>query len=168
MILAVLEQRGGIGGLGNLGDLQRHRRRRAAHRAGRGPGDALALASATVNEPLGEGVVAIGEVGLAGEVRPVTGVRRRLTEAARLGFKSALVPPDPDGKQYGGNLAGLSIVEVGDVAGSASRRGDGLAPVRLSHYGRLIRRTRGDRGHAARRGPGHRGGGHESRMGIAQ
>ena len=39
-------------------------------------------------------VVAVGEVGLAGEVRRVTGVGRRLSEAARLGFTRALVPPD--------------------------------------------------------------------------
>jgi DNA repair protein RadA/Sms len=38
--------------------------------------------------------VAIGEVGLAGEVRQVTGLRRRLAEAARLGFRHALVPPE--------------------------------------------------------------------------
>lgn len=43
----------------------------------------------------------LGEVGLAGEIRRVNGVGKRLSEAARLGFKKALVPPDhgplPDG-----------------------------------------------------------------------
>jgi DNA repair protein RadA/Sms len=47
----------------------------------------------------------------------VTGVKRRLAEAARLGFKIALVPPDPDGKSYG-NLSGLRVVEVSDVRGA--------------------------------------------------
>jgi len=55
---------------------------------------ALAVASARNDRPLRPGVVAIGEVGLAGEVRRVEGVGRRLTEAARLGFTLALVPPD--------------------------------------------------------------------------
>ena len=38
------------------------------------------------------GLVVVGEVGLAGEVRPVQGVERRLAEAARLGFTHALAP----------------------------------------------------------------------------
>ena len=45
----------------------------------------------------------IGEVGLAGDLRRVTGMDRRLTEAARLGFTTALVPagcgPAPKGLQ---------------------------------------------------------------------
>ena len=40
------------------------------------------------------GVVVLGEVGLAGEVRRVTGIGRRLAEAQRLGFTAALVPPE--------------------------------------------------------------------------
>jgi DNA repair protein RadA/Sms len=55
---------------------------------------ALAVASAAKDLPLLPGLVAVGEVGLAGEVRRVEGVARRLTEAARLGFTQALVPPD--------------------------------------------------------------------------
>ena len=54
---------------------------------------ALAVASAVVDAAAAAGLVAIGEVGLAGEIRPVTGVGRRLAEAARLGFRQALVPP---------------------------------------------------------------------------
>jgi DNA repair protein RadA/Sms len=56
---------------------------------------ALAVAGAAKNDPLATGLVAIGEVGLAGEIRPVTATSRRLAEAARLGFTHALVPPDP-------------------------------------------------------------------------
>ncbi len=56
---------------------------------------ALALASAASNRPVRGGLVAVGEVGLAGEVRRVPSVGRRLSEAARLGFTHALVPPDP-------------------------------------------------------------------------
>lgn len=53
---------------------------------------ALALASSTANLSVPAGVVAIGEVGLAGEVRRVTGVARRLAEAERMGFRRAIVP----------------------------------------------------------------------------
>ena len=53
---------------------------------------ALAVASSVSDTPLGTGTMAIGEVGLAGEVRPTTGVTRRLAEAARLGFTTAYVP----------------------------------------------------------------------------
>lgn len=70
----------------------------------------LALAGATTDRPARAGVVAVGEVGLAGELRLVSGVRQRLTEAARLGFHRALVPPDP-----GPVPQGLEVVEVADV-----------------------------------------------------
>jgi DNA repair protein RadA/Sms len=42
-------------------------------------------------------MIAIGEVGLAGEVRRVSGVQRRLSEAERMGFRRALVPPGSGG-----------------------------------------------------------------------
>ena len=53
---------------------------------------ALAVASAA-NLSVPHGLVAIGEVGLAGEIRRVAGLPRRLAEAARLGFRRAIVPP---------------------------------------------------------------------------
>jgi DNA repair protein RadA/Sms len=57
---------------------------------------ALAVASAALDVPLAPGTVAFGEVGLTGEVRRVSGVARRLTEAARLGFTRAVVPLHSD------------------------------------------------------------------------
>ncbi|WP_299564134.1 DNA repair protein RadA [uncultured Mycolicibacterium sp.] len=54
---------------------------------------ALAIASAYTDLPLPSTAVAIGEVGLAGDLRRVTGMDRRLAEAARLGFTTAIVPP---------------------------------------------------------------------------
>lgn len=59
---------------------------------------ALAVTSSTTGVPVPADVVACGEVGLGGEVRTVTSVERRLSEAARLGFTRAVVPasaPDP-------------------------------------------------------------------------
>ena len=53
---------------------------------------ALAIASSFRNQPVAEDLVVIGEVGLSGELRTVAQAQRRLIEAARLGFKRALVP----------------------------------------------------------------------------
>lgn len=61
----------------------------------------LAAASSMLDVALPSNLVALGEVGLAGEIRRVNAVGRRAAEAARLGFDHALVPPDsgelPDG-----------------------------------------------------------------------
>lgn len=57
---------------------------------------ALAVISATGENPLPPSLVAIGEVGLAGEIRPVRGLEARLREAARIGFTHAIVPPGPE------------------------------------------------------------------------
>jgi DNA repair protein RadA/Sms len=73
---------------------------------------ALAVASAARDLPLPAHTVAIGEVGLAGEVRQVTGLRRRLAEAARLGFRHALVPADGDGAPP----PGMRLHEVADLS----------------------------------------------------
>ena len=55
----------------------------------------LALASSVWDKPVGPDMVAIGEVGLGGEVRRVSGMAKRLAEAGRLGFHRALVPAPP-------------------------------------------------------------------------
>jgi DNA repair protein RadA/Sms len=54
---------------------------------------ALAIASAHSNRPLALGTVAIGELGLGGEIRPVPQMEQRLKEAARLGASQAIIPP---------------------------------------------------------------------------
>ena len=61
---------------------------------------ALATVSALCDAPFPSDTVALGEVGLGGELRSVTQAPRRLAEAARLGFRVAVVPmstPDVDG-----------------------------------------------------------------------
>ncbi|MFF4607651.1 DNA repair protein RadA [Streptomyces sp. NPDC001339] len=115
MMLAVLEQRGRINALGKrdiysatVGGVKLTEP--AADLA-----VALALASAASDTPLPKNLVAIGEVGLAGEVRRVTGVQRRLSEAARLGFTHALVPSDP-----GKIPDGMRVLEVADVGQALS------------------------------------------------
>ena len=72
---------------------------------------ALAVASAAAEHAFHRPLIALGEVGLSGEVRRVAGVERRIAEAARLGFGLALVPP---GSTIG--LRGMRAVEVGTVA----------------------------------------------------
>ena len=75
---------------------------------------ALALASSLRDRPLHPGTVAIGEVGLLGELRPVGGLDRRLREAARLGFTRAIVPRSrahPDVAS-----TGVEITVVGSLA----------------------------------------------------
>ncbi len=68
---------------------------------------ALAVTSASRDLPLPADVVALGELGLAGDVRAVSGLHRRLAEAHRLGFRRALVPPGAgDGPQ------GMRLIEV--------------------------------------------------------
>ena len=61
---------------------------------------ALAVASAVTGRVVDDGLVVLGEVGLAGEIRRVANPGRRLGEAARLGFGRVLAPPGtpaPDG-----------------------------------------------------------------------
>ncbi|MGN6405886.1 DNA repair protein RadA [Sinomonas sp.] len=75
---------------------------------------ALAVASAKTRQALPQRLIAFGEVGLAGEVRPVPGINRRIQEAHRLGFTHAVVPASPNGP--GEIPSGFSVREVGHVA----------------------------------------------------
>jgi len=53
---------------------------------------ALALVSSLLDKPIEEGVLAFGEIGLAGEIRAVSGAEIRVMEAQRLGFHKCLLP----------------------------------------------------------------------------
>jgi DNA repair protein RadA/Sms len=80
---------------------------------------ALALSSAIANLSAPGGLVAIGEVGLAGEVRRVSGVQRRLAEAERMGFSRAIVPAGSGGlprtERGDGQPALIDVKEVETV-----------------------------------------------------
>ena len=92
MVLAVLQRRGGV----PIGDRDVYCATVGGVRVTEPAADlalALAVASAARDAPLPDGLIAVGELGLSGEVRRVSGVGRRLVEAARLGFTRALVPP---------------------------------------------------------------------------
>ena len=69
-----------------------------------------AIASALKNIPLQAGTCWLGEVGLAGEIRPVTRIDLRLKEAARLGFHTAVVSSREQVK-----FDGIKIVRVSHI-----------------------------------------------------
>jgi len=69
----------------------------------------LAIVSSMRNKPLPRGLVAFGEVGLAGEVRPAPRGQERLREAAKLGFGRAIIPKANAPRQP---IEGLEIVAV--------------------------------------------------------
>jgi DNA repair protein RadA/Sms len=71
----------------------------------------LAIISALEDKALPVGTIALGEVGLAGELRSVTGIAQRLQEAARLGFKRAIVPANPTLKAP----AGMKLLQAQTV-----------------------------------------------------
>ena len=76
---------------------------------------AIALASSLRDRPVRPGTVAMGEVGLLGELRPVPGLDRRLREAARLGFGMAVVPRSTRELERGRtepSIAGMDVIRV--------------------------------------------------------
>ena len=91
LLVAVLEERAGVALSGRdvyvsvVGGVR-------VSEPGADLGTCLALASAAGNTPMPADLVICGEVGLAGEIRQVANTPRRLAEAARLGFRRAVVP----------------------------------------------------------------------------
>jgi DNA repair protein RadA/Sms len=78
----------------------------------------LAVVSSMRNKPLPRGLVAFGEVGLAGEVRPAPRGQERLREAAKLGFSIALIPKQNAPKQ---RIEGLEVIAVDRVEHALAR-----------------------------------------------
>ncbi len=74
---------------------------------------ALAIASNAKNQAVGRDVVALGELGLSGEVRRVAQLERRLLEAHRLGFTRAFVPAGTEVR--GQALPGMTLHRVGTI-----------------------------------------------------
>lgn len=91
MLLAVIENRTGII-LRNADVFVNLTGGIKADEPGADLGVALAIISSFKRVPLPPDSVYVGEIGLGGEIRPVKGLRLRLQEAARLGFKKAFVP----------------------------------------------------------------------------
>jgi DNA repair protein RadA/Sms len=101
LLLAVLEARCGVDTSGldvfaaTAGGL-------SANEPGADVALALAIASAAMGFAVPSTVVAIGEVGLAGELRGVTGIARRVREARRLGAETIIVPAASDATDLDG------------------------------------------------------------------
>jgi DNA repair protein RadA/Sms len=112
MLLAVLEQHAGIKSVGAdvyasvAGGLRVTER-------GLDLALALAVAGAQLGQVTTRDTVAIGELGLGGEVRSVPQLDRRLAEAARLGFRRAVVPA---GARPGGRADGLEVLDVSSLS----------------------------------------------------
>lgn len=114
LILAVLEKRGGyffsntdvyvnvIGGL--------HLDEPAADLT-----VALSLVSGLKDIPVPEDVIAFGEIGLAGEVRAVNSAKSRVMEAARLGFKTCILPYNNLKHLQDSKIDGIEIIGVKSI-----------------------------------------------------
>ncbi|CAM2914748.1 DNA repair protein RadA [Actinomyces slackii] len=85
---------------------------------------AIAIVSAARDLPAPPGLIAVGEVGLTGEVRATVGVQRRLAEAARLGFDRAIVPlPGSEELREVAGMQVLPVSHVGEAMGAALPQG---------------------------------------------
>ncbi|NCU95528.1 MAG: DNA repair protein RadA [Betaproteobacteria bacterium] len=78
----------------------------------------LAIVSSLKNRPLPAGLIAFGEVGLAGEVRPVQRGQDRLREAAKLGFSRAILPKANVAKPA---VPGITAIGVSRLADAVAR-----------------------------------------------
>jgi len=96
----------------------------------------LAVVSSHLDRPPARGLVAIGEVGLAGEIRPVAGASRRLAEAARLGFRRAIVPAATDELVV---PEGMHVARVADLPSAVQAAGLATDDSRDEHPSRFVR-----------------------------
>ena len=73
----------------------------------------IAIASSLLNRVVDPLTLVVGEVGLSGEVRGVTMIDRRLTEAKKMGFTSAVIPSvnEPQAKDAGIKAAGVATLQ---------------------------------------------------------
>jgi len=78
---------------------------------------ALAVASSFRDHPIDSRLVAIGEIGLAGELRSVSQIERRLSEANRLGFTLAIIPA-ASARRGTTDVAGMRVLRA-DTIGEA-------------------------------------------------
>ena len=118
MLLAVLEKRGGIpvgscdAYINVVGGLSLEEP--AADLA-----TALAVASSYLDRPLGSELAAIGELGLAGEIRSVSNLNQRLSEIARLGFQRCVIPAHVRNEiRCPDNLKLIPVKSIGEAIGA--------------------------------------------------
>ena len=73
----------------------------------------MAIGSSYKNKPVGDTVIAFGEVGLSGEVRAVNMPEQRVSEAKKLGFSTCLIPKVC--LESVKNIKGIEIIPVSSV-----------------------------------------------------
>ena len=83
----------------------------------------MAVVSSLKDKPLPKKLVVFGEVGLAGEVRPVQRGQERLKEAAKLGFTHAMIPHANAPRQA---IAGLKVIAVRRIEDAVVHFRDGF------------------------------------------
>jgi DNA repair protein RadA/Sms len=115
MLIAVIEKRAGLK-LGNCDVFVNVAGGMRITEPAADLGLALSIIGNDLNRPLPDGLVVIGELGLAGEVRRVGQLERRLSEAARHGFTRALIPAGVKA----GRPSGLEVIEVRTLADAKS------------------------------------------------
>ncbi len=76
---------------------------------------AAALYSGLCDKPVPEDMIMIGEVGLGGEIRSVSRVRERVREAARLGFKTCLIPANSVSKNEDLGMKTIIVRNLGQA-----------------------------------------------------
>ncbi len=76
-------------------------------------GVAFALATSNLDRSVDPFLVAIGEIGLSGEIRSVANLEQRLREAQNLGFKRAIIPETDQGLKK--KLKGIELIEVSNL-----------------------------------------------------
>lgn len=81
-------------------------------------GIACAIFSSMQNKPLGDNVMIVGEIGLAGEIRGVTNITTRVKEAAKLGFTTCVIPKSNYDKEM--EIPGVKIIPVSSLAETLS------------------------------------------------
>jgi hypothetical protein len=114
----------------------------------------LAIVSSLRNRPLPKKLIAFGEIGLAGEIRPAPRGQERLKEAAKLGFTQALIPKANAPKQP---IKGIEVIALERVEQAVDKCGicsERLASLLADAEARLPRR----RTAPARPGAAHRRG----------
>ena len=80
-----------------------------------------AIVSSFKNKPIDQKTIIFGEVGLAGEVRPVQRGQERIKEAAKLGFNRAIIPKANVAKQ---KISGIEIIPVENLSQALSKLSD--------------------------------------------
>jgi DNA repair protein RadA/Sms len=114
LLVAVLQKRVGLG----LGGQDVYANVVGGMRIGEPAADlavALAIASSFRDRPVDPESVAIGEIGLSGELRSVGQIERRLGEARRLGFRKAVIPASA-ARRGTTDVAGLQVIRADTVA----------------------------------------------------